>query len=51
MDNFLKNNPGIKILHIVNHKPYHISIIYEILMPINPDSKLLFSPNGKGLKL
>lgn len=35
MDLFLEKNPDIKILHCIVHRPYHVSIIYEVLVEVN----------------
>ena len=35
IDQFLFDNPDIKITHIIRHEPYRISIFYEELIPIN----------------
>jgi hypothetical protein len=40
LQSFLTNNPNIKILNIITHKPYHITIIYEVLVLVTLDNKI-----------
>jgi len=32
LESFLNRNPDIKIITTILHKPYHITIIYEVLI-------------------
>jgi hypothetical protein len=36
---FLKRNQGIKILHIIKHQPYQITIVYEKMVEITPPKR------------
>jgi hypothetical protein len=31
---FLNDHPDIKIIQIIKHQPYHITIIYELFIPL-----------------
>jgi len=35
INDFLKQNQDIKIVKIISHKAYHITVIYEKLIPVN----------------
>lgn len=34
MNQFLKDNPDIKIIETISHRAYHVSIIYQVLIEV-----------------
>ena len=34
LQNFLDTNPEVKIVNTIVHKPYHVTIIYEVSVPV-----------------
>jgi hypothetical protein len=34
LEKFLEKNQNIKIIQTIVHKPYHVTIIYEVAVPI-----------------
>ena len=41
LQEFLDKYPDVKIIETIVHKPYHVTIIYERLIPINRSNNLL----------